>query len=87
MCDGDNRKPPDCDESDSDRAKLISHSASHRRRRRGVHARCDVARHELLEEQLARIGDVHLTDLGRIVAPLALERVLAQIRNRNQTAD
>ena len=45
--------------------------------------RHDAHSHELLEEQLARVGDVHLAELGLIAAVAALARLFGEIGCRD----
>jgi len=57
--------------------------------RRSIHGEeswSDRHGHELLHQQLHRVRDVDLRDLGRVLARPALETVLGQGRNRHQTA-
>ena len=44
----------------------------------GEHASSDVHRRQLLEEQLGRVWDVHLRDLGLVSAWSALERLCVE---------
>lgn len=44
----------------------------------GEHAGCNVHRRQLLEEQLGRVRDVHLRDLGLVSAWSALERLCVE---------
>jgi hypothetical protein len=45
----------------------------------GEHARRNVHGRQLLEEQLGRVGDVHLRDARLVLAGSALEGLLAEV--------
>lgn len=51
-----------------------------------VHPGRDVHRSQLLEEQLGRIGNMHLRDPRLVLARSALERILFQIPARHVSA-
>ena len=48
-------------------------------------ARCNTHRHELLEQQLAGIGDLNLRDLSLVLAATALKAGGLQVRDGNQS--